>query len=41
VFAAALGLRFAVRRTAPGFVLQRALADEPFYAEAVASRLLK
>ena len=41
VFAAALGLRFAVRRTAPGFVLQRALADEPFYADAVASRLLK
>jgi hypothetical protein len=41
VFLAALGLRYAVRRSAPGFVLQRALADEQFYAEAVASRLLK
>jgi hypothetical protein len=41
VFVAALGLRYAVRRSAPGFVLQRALADEQFYAEAVASRLLK
>ena len=40
-FIAALGLRYAVRRSAPGFVLQRALADEHFYAEAVASRLLK
>lgn len=40
VFAAALGLRYAVRRTAPGFVLQRALADERFYAEAIASGLL-
>ena len=41
VFAAALGLRYAVRRSAPGFVLQRALADERFYAEAIASGLLK
>ena len=41
VFLAAIGLRFAVRRSAPGFVLQRALADERFYAEAIASRLLK
>lgn len=41
VFVAALSLRHAVRRSAPGFVLQRALADEQFYAEAVASRLLK
>lgn len=41
MFLAAIGLRFAVRRTAPGFVLQRALADERFYAEAVASGLLK
>ena len=41
VFAAALGLRYAVRRTAPGFVLQRALADERFYAESVASGLIK
>lgn len=41
VFLAAIGLRFAVRRSAPGFVLQRALADEQFYAEAIASRLLK
>ena len=41
VFAAALGLRYAVRRTASGFILQRALADEQFYAEAVASGLLK
>jgi hypothetical protein len=36
----ALGLRTAVRRTAPGFVLQRALADERFYAEAVAAGLI-
>jgi hypothetical protein len=41
VFLGALGLRYAVRRTAPGFVLQRAVADEHFYAEAVASGLLK
>ena len=41
VFLAALGLRHAVRRSAPGFVLQRALADERFYAEAIASGLLK
>jgi len=40
VFLAALGLRYAVRRSAPGFVLQRALADERFYAEALASGLL-
>jgi len=41
VFLAALGLRFAVRRSAAGFVLQRALADERFYAEAIASGLIK
>lgn len=41
LFAGALALRYAVRRTAPGFVLQRALADERFYAEARASGLLK
>jgi hypothetical protein len=41
IFLAALSLRFAVRRSAPGFVLQRALADERFYAEALASGLLK
>jgi uncharacterized membrane protein len=41
VFLAALGLRYAVRRSAPGFVLQRALADERFYTEAIASGLLK
>ena len=41
VFVAALGLRYAVRRSAPGFVPQRALADERFYAEAIASGLLK
>jgi hypothetical protein len=41
VFAAALGLRYAVRRSAPGFILQRALVDERFYAEAIASGLLK
>lgn len=41
MFLAAIGLRFAVRRSAPGFVLQRALADERFYAEALASGLLK
>jgi len=40
VFLAALGLRYAVRRSAPGFVLQRALVDERFYAEALACGLL-
>jgi hypothetical protein len=40
VFIAALALRFAVRRSAPGFVLQRALADERFYAEALAAGLI-
>lgn len=40
IFLAALTLRFAVRRSAPGFVLQRALADERFYAAALASGLL-
>ncbi len=39
-FVAALALRYAVRRTAPGFVLQRALEDERFYAEALAAGLL-
>jgi hypothetical protein len=41
VFLAAFGLRFAVRRSAAGFVLQRVLADERFYAEALASGLVK
>lgn len=41
VFLAALALRFAVRRSAAGFVLQRALADERFYAETTASGLIK
>jgi hypothetical protein len=41
VFAAGLALRFAVRRTAPGFVLRRALEDERFYGEAVAAGLLR
>jgi hypothetical protein len=34
-------LRFAVRRSAAGFVLQRALADERFYGEALAAGLIK
>jgi hypothetical protein len=41
VFLAAIAFRFAVRRSAPGFVLQRALQDERFYDDAVASGLLK
>ncbi|MDH4173478.1 MAG: hypothetical protein OEW90_11560 [Betaproteobacteria bacterium] len=41
LFIGALGLRYAVRRSAPGFVLQRALGDERFYAEAVAAGLIK
>jgi hypothetical protein len=41
VFIAALALRFTVRRSASGFVLQRALADERFYGEAVAAGLIK
>jgi hypothetical protein len=40
IFAAALALRYAVRRSAGGFVLQRALADERFYAEALAAGLI-
>ena len=41
VFIAALLLRFAVRRSAAGFVLQRALQDERFYTEAIASGLIR
>ena len=41
LFAGALALRYAVRRSAPGFVLQRALADERFYAEAIGAGLLR
>jgi hypothetical protein len=41
LFVAALAFRFAVRRSAPGFVLQRALHDERFYADATAAGLLK
>lgn len=40
LFAAALALRYAVRRSAGGYVLQRALADERFYAEALAAGLI-
>jgi hypothetical protein len=40
LFVGALALRYAVRRTAPGFVLQRALSDERFYAEAVAAGII-
>lgn len=40
-FAAAFALRFLVRRTAHGFVLQRALEDERFYHDAVAAGLLE
>jgi hypothetical protein len=40
-FLAGLALRYAVRRTAHGFVLQRALRDERFYEEALASGLLQ
>jgi ABC-type protease/lipase transport system fused ATPase/permease subunit len=41
VFLAALGLRWLVRASAQGFVLQRALQDERFYREAVAARVLR
>ena len=41
VFLAGLGLRLAVRRTAPGFIVQRALEDARFYDEARATRLLQ
>lgn len=41
IFLAALALRYAVRATAPGYVVQRALADERFYAEARACGLLR
>jgi len=40
-FAAAFTLRFLVRRTAHGFVLQRALEDERFYTDALAAKLLE
>jgi hypothetical protein len=40
IFLAALGLRFAVRRSAAGFVVRRALDDERFYVEALGSGLL-
>lgn len=41
VFVAGVAVRFAVRRSARGFVLQRALADERFYGDAVAAGLIK
>jgi len=41
IFAAALLLRYAVRRSAGGYVLQRALADERFYAEALEAGLIR
>ncbi|HXZ52270.1 MAG TPA: hypothetical protein VEH51_09740 [Burkholderiales bacterium] len=41
VFALAIGLRYLVRSSAQGFVLQRALQDERFYLEAVAARVLR
>ncbi len=41
VFLLALGLRYLVRASAQGFVLQRALRDERFYREAVAARVLR
>lgn len=40
IFLAALALRYAVRRSAPGFVLQRALKDEAFYLQARAAGLI-
>lgn len=41
LFAASLVLRTAVRRSAGGYVLQRALADERFCAEALAAGLIR
>jgi hypothetical protein len=41
VFVLALGLRYLVRASAQGFVLQRALHDERFYLDAVAARVLR
>jgi len=40
LFVAGLAFRFFVRRSAPGFVLQRAIASERFYDEARARGLL-
>jgi hypothetical protein len=40
VFAAALGVRFLVRRTSQGFVLSRALQDRAFYDEMIAKGIL-
>ena len=40
VFLLALGLRWLVRASAQGFVLQRALRDERFYKDVVAAHVL-
>ena len=41
IFVLALGLRYLVRASAQGFVLQRALHDERFYRDAVTARVLR
>jgi len=41
VFLLALGLRWLVRASAQGFVLQHALQDEHFYKDVVAARVLR
>jgi hypothetical protein len=40
VFLLAFGLRYLVRASAQGFVLQRALRDERFYRDALAARVM-
>lgn len=40
VFLLALGLRWLVRASAQGFVLQRALRDERFFLDAVSARVM-
>lgn len=41
IFAAALALRFLVRRSSQGFVLARSLQDPAFYEEMVRTGILK
>ncbi|HYG55385.1 MAG TPA: hypothetical protein VD965_08815 [Burkholderiales bacterium] len=40
VFLGALGVRWAVRRSAPGFVLSRCLQDPQFFAQVFGERIL-
>jgi len=41
IFVAGLVFRYLVRRSSPGFILTRSLADPRFYQQAVAAGILK